>query len=59
MDSEVSLLISRFLSYTVVGICIFMKLPQVLSIFLSGDTKGVNLMTYIADFSMAMHIIIT
>ncbi len=51
MDSEVSLLISRFLSYTVVGICIFMKLPQVLSIFLSGDTKGVNLMTYMLEVS--------
>lgn len=43
MDSEVSLLISRALSYSVVAICVFMKLPQVLAILKTGDTKGVNL----------------
>ena len=45
MDSEV-LQISRILSYTVVGISLFMKLPQVIAILSSGKTKGVNLRTY-------------
>lgn len=43
MDSETTLLISRTLSYSVVAICVFMKLPQVLAILRKGDTKGVNL----------------
>lgn len=43
MDSGVSLQISRVLSYSVVGICFFMKLPQVIAILTSRNTRGVNL----------------
>ena len=37
--------ISRALSYTVVGMSLFMKIPQVRTLLLSKDTKGVNLRT--------------
>lgn len=46
MDEEVILLFSRVLSYTVVGMSVFMKLPQVLALCTSGSTEGVNLKTY-------------
>ena len=45
MDS-VSLLVSRCLSYSVVALSFFMKLPQVLAILRTGRTEGVNLRTY-------------
>lgn len=45
MGSGVALQISRVLSYSVVGICFFMKLPQVIAILTSRSTKGVNLKT--------------
>lgn len=43
---ESLLIVSRFLSYTVVGMSVFMKLPQITAIFMTGNTKGVNLKTY-------------
>lgn len=45
MSSEVALLISRTLSFTVVGLCFFMKLPQVMALLFSKNTKGMNLGT--------------
>lgn len=35
--------VSRLLSYTVVGISLFMKVPQIRALFTSRDTKGINL----------------
>ena len=46
MDSISLVQVSRFLSYTVIVISVFMKLPQVFAIFISGNTEGVNLKTY-------------
>ncbi len=45
MDPVLSLRISRLLSYSVVAISFFMKLPQVLAILFSGNTRGLNLRT--------------
>ena len=41
-NSELVLLISRFLSYSVLGLCFFMKLPQISAILSSKSTRGMN-----------------
>ena len=45
-DAPLLMQISRLLSYTVVVLSVFMKLPQVKAILVSGSTKGINLRTY-------------
>ncbi len=37
--------ISRFLSYTVIGMSLFMKIPQIRALFVSSSTEGINLRT--------------
>lgn len=43
---DVSLQISRLLSFSVVGLSFFMKLPQVIDLLSSRSTEGLNLRTY-------------
>lgn len=46
LESETVLNVSRFLSYTVVIISVFMKLPQISTLLASGSAEGVNLRSY-------------
>ena len=46
VNSQVALRVSRFLSYTVIGMSSIMRLPQVFAILQAGNSTGLNVKAY-------------
>lgn len=53
MDS-LTLIISRSLSYIAIVICVFMKLPQVMALLKSRNTKGIDVRSYWMELSACL-----
>ena len=54
LNSQVVLRVSRFLSYTVIGMSSIMRLPQVFAILQAGNSTGLNVKAYWMDLTACL-----